>query len=393
MSSKETAWAMAAGMGIAALIGGGSYMLGMQAAKAPHPREKEKEDEHTNEPFRVPRPSIESHESAPALISDDVVNVKISKIKPVISPTILVEELSSDLAYSTVKTARKCIGDILSGNDDRLLVVVGPCSIHDPSSALDYANRLVKLAEKLSNDLLVVMRVYFEKPRTTVGWKGLINDPDLDGSHNINKGIRLARRILLDINKLGMPCGCEFLDTISPQYLADLVSWGAIGARTTESQVHRELASGLSMPVGFKNGTSGDVQIASDAIKASLFPHCFLSVTSQGTVAIVTTKGNDDCHLILRGGGSGPNYDKKSVADAVSILEKSKLEPRNRKVVVDCSHGNSRKQHKNQPLVAKDIAEQISEGGRSIFGVMIESNIEEGNQPEPSKNGGMVKFF
>jgi 3-deoxy-7-phosphoheptulonate synthase len=242
---------------------------------------------------------------------DDVQNVNIDRIRPIISPAVLAEECPmSPFVYLTVKEAREEVKKCLHGPDDRVMVVVGPCSIHDPIAALDYAKRLVKLKEELRDDLLILMRVYFEKPRTTIGWKGLINDPEMDGSHNIKKGIRLARQVLLQINELGLPCGCEFLDTVSPQYLADLVAWGAIGARTTESQVHRELTSGLSMPVGFKNGTSGDIQIAADAVKAAKFPHSFLSVTSQGNVAIVNTKGNQNCHLILRGGEKGTNYDR-----------------------------------------------------------------------------------
>jgi len=289
---------------------------------------------------------------------NDVQNVNIEKIRPIISPSILEEEAPTPAAVlDTVRNGRKAVTNLVHGRDDRLMVVVGPCSIHDPVAALDYARRLAVVKDELAQDLHIVMRVYFEKPRTTIGWKGLINDPDLDGSHNIKKGIRIARQILMDINLLGLPCGCEFLDTISPQYLADLVTWGAIGARTTESQVHRELTSGLSMPVGFKNGTSGDVQIAADAIKAAKYPHSFLSVTAQGTVAIVETRGNDDCHLILRGGSKGTNYDETSVTQAVAMLDKAKV---NARVVVDCSHGNSNKLHTNQPLVADNVAAQIA---------------------------------
>jgi 3-deoxy-7-phosphoheptulonate synthase len=332
---------------------------------------------------REPRQS-DAHDLV--FLCDEVHNVNIDRIRPIISPAVLSDELPASAAvYETVREGRAAVRKLVHGEDDRLMVVVGPCSVHDPAAALDYARRLVKLASKLSADLKIVMRVYFEKPRTTIGWKGLINDPDLDGTHNIKKGIRLARQILLDINEQGLPCGCEFLDTISPQYLADLVTWGAIGARTTESQVHRELTSGLSMPVGFKNGTSGDCQIAADAIKASEFAHSFLSVTSQGTVAIVNTNGNAHCHLILRGGSKGTNYDGESVAAAVRMLEKAQV---NAKVVVDCSHGNSNKLHTNQSKVAEDVAAQLAQGSTKIFGVMIESNIEEGNQPEPLKNPG-----
>jgi len=319
-----------------------------------------------------------------------IVDTRIADMHTVISPSVLSEEQTADNAHATVAEARKAVQGIVHGQDDRLVVIVGPCSIHDTKGALEYARRLVKMKEKYSVDLLVVMRVYFEKPRTTIGWKGLINDPDLDGSCNINKGVKLARGLLLQINELGLPCGCEFLDTITPQYIADLVAWGAIGARTTESQVHRELASGLSMPVGFKNGTSGDVQIALDAIRAAKYAHSFLSVTFQGTVAIVSTKGNDDCHLILRGGADSTNYDEASIAGAVASLDKAKV---NSRVVVDCSHGNSKKIHTNQPLVAAELGRQIAAGSRAVLGVMVESNLVAGNQPEPLKNGGKPLEF
>jgi len=317
--------------------------------------------------------------------SDEVVDTRIEDMHTVISPAVLSEESTGDIAHSTVCEARKAVSEILRGSDDRLVVVIGPCSIHDPAGAMEYARKLVRLKEQHAKDLLIVMRVYFEKPRTTIGWKGLINDPDLDGSCNINKGIKLARGLLVQINELGLPCGCEFLDTITPQYIADLVAWGAIGARTTESQVHRELASGLSMPVGFKNGTSGDIQVALDAIRAAKYPHSFLSVTFQGTVAIVSTKGNEDCHLILRGGADSTNFDEPSITNAVALLDKAKV---NTRVVVDCSHGNSKKLHSNQPLVAADLAHQIAQGSRAVLGVMVESYLEAGNQPEPLKNPG-----
>jgi len=271
---------------------------------------------------------------------------------------------------------RKHIHRILHGDDDRLLVIIGPCSIHDPAAAVDYARRLLPLREKYADSLEIVMRVYFEKPRTTVGWKGLINDPYLDESYRIDEGLRMARQLLIEINRLGLPAGSEFLDVISPQYIGDLISWGAIGARTTESQVHRELASGLSAPIGFKNGTDGNIKIATDAIQAAARGHHFLSVHKNGQVAIVQTKGNKDCHVILRG-GKAPNYDAQHVAAAVKELEAARLTPR---LMVDCSHANSSKQHEKQLEVARDIASQIVSGSRNIFGVMIESHIEAGAQ-------------
>src|SRR5947209_16865303 len=279
-------------------------------------------------------------------------------------------------ATRIVMAARNAIHAILNGTDDRLLVVVGPCSIHDPAAAVDYAERLAAMREKLSGHLEIVMRVYFEKPRTTVGWKGLINDPDLDGSFNINKGLRLARQFLLEVNELGVPAGNEFLDMISPQYYADLVSWGAIGARTTESQVHRELASGLSCAVGFKNGTDGNVRIAVDALKAARTPHHFLSVTKEGHSAIVSTNGNEDCHIILRG-GKHPNYDAASVDAAAKELAASGLEQR---MMVDCSHSNSQKMYQRQIDVAREIARQVAAGEERIFGIMVESHLKAGRQ-------------
>jgi 3-deoxy-7-phosphoheptulonate synthase len=276
------------------------------------------------------------------------------------------------------------IESILRGDDDRLIAVVGPCSVHDPKGALEYAKSLKPIAEALASDVLVVMRVYFEKPRTTVGWKGLINDPDLDGTYNINKGLRLARQFLLDVNTLGLPVGTEFLDTISPQYTSDLVSWGAIGARTVESQVHRELASGLSCPVGFKNGTTGSVQVAVDAVQAARCPHSFLGVNEWGNAAIVMTTGNKSCHLILRGGSDGPNFSKAHVDGAVQLLHKAGAPEVG--IMVDCSHGNSQKNHKNQPAVCETVAKQVTDGSASIIGVMIESNIVEGAQKlDPGK--------
>ena len=275
-----------------------------------------------------------------------------------------------------ITQTRQSVHNIMHGKDDRLLVVIGPCSIHDPAAAIDYARRLKPLRDKYADTLEVVMRVYFEKPRTTVGWKGLINDPYLDESYRIDEGLRIARQLLIEINRLGLPAGSEFLDVISPQYIGDLIAWGAIGARTTESQVHRELASGISAPIGFKNGTDGNIKIATDAIQAAAGGHHFLSVHKNGQVAIVQTKGNKDCHVILRG-GKAPNYDAASVQAACQELEKSKLPAT---LMVDCSHANSNKQHERQLDVARDIASQISAGSKQVFGVMIESHIEAGAQ-------------
>ena len=275
-----------------------------------------------------------------------------------------------------ITDTRHAIHDIMAGKDDRLLVIIGPCSIHDPAAALEYARRLKEQRAKYADTLEIVMRVYFEKPRTTVGWKGLINDPYLDESFRIDEGLRIARQLLIEINRLGLPAGSEFLDVISPQYLGDLISWGAIGARTTESQVHRELASGLSAPIGFKNGTDGNIKIATDAIQAAAGGHHFLSVHKNGQVAIVQTKGNKDCHVILRG-GKAPNYDAQSVADACADLAKAKLPTT---LMVDCSHANSSKQHEKQLEVARDIAAQIAAGSRSVFGVMVESHLQAGAQ-------------
>jgi len=266
---------------------------------------------------------------------------------------------------------------VMFGDDPRLAVVVGPCSIHDPVAGLEYAKRLRAEAERFKEDLCVFMRVYFEKPRTIIGWKGLINDPGLDNSYRINEGLRKARGFLLQVARLGLPIGTEFLDPITPQFIADVVSWGAIGARTVESQVHRELASGLSMPVGFKNGTGGTVQIAVDAIRSAAHPHHFLSVTKQGLAAIVATNGNPECHLILRGGTSGPNYGAAEVGDALAKLEAAGLTPR---LMIDCSHANSSKRHDRQPMVVEEVAAQISAGGSHVSGVMLESFLEDGRQ-------------
>ncbi len=275
-----------------------------------------------------------------------------------------------------IADTRRTIHHILTGKDDRLLVIIGPCSIHDPSAAIDYARQLKVMRDQYADTLEIVMRVYFEKPRTTVGWKGLINDPYLDESYRIDEGLRIARQLLIEINKLGLPAGSEFLDVISPQYIGDLISWGAIGARTTESQVHRELASGLSAPIGFKNGTDGNIKIATDAIQAAGRGHHFLSVHKNGQVAIVQTKGNPDCHVILRG-GKAPNYDAASVSAACQELEAAKLPAT---LMVDCSHANSSKQHEKQMDVARDIAAQLQAGSRQIFGVMVESHLKAGAQ-------------
>ncbi|MCC7121794.1 MAG: 3-deoxy-7-phosphoheptulonate synthase [Gammaproteobacteria bacterium] len=308
-------------------------------------------------------------------VTDDA---RIVGYRPLIPPAILMEELPlTEHASHVVAEARLQAGRILHGHDDRVLVIVGPCSIHDPKAALDYADRLQSVAERLRDDLLIIMRVYFEKPRTTIGWKGLINDPHLDGSFDINNGLRMARRLLLELANRGLPAGTEFLDVITPQFIADLIAWGAIGARTTESQVHRELASGLSMPVGFKNGTDGSIQIAVDAIGAVRHPHHFLSVTKQGISAIVTTKGNDNCHVILRGSNAGPNYDAASVAKCAGLLDKAGLPTR---LMIDCSHGNSRKDHRQQPQVVAAIADQIASGSEHVCGVMLESHLQEGRQ-------------
>lgn len=305
-------------------------------------------------------------------------DVRIDSIQQLIAPTILMEQIPvSEEARNTVATARSESEAILRGSDNRILAVVGPCSIHDTKAALEYADRLAKLQEEVKDDVLLVMRVYFEKPRTTVGWKGLINDPDLDQSYQINRGLTTARKLLLDIAEKGLGAGTEFLDTISPQFYADLISWGAIGARTTECQLHRELASGLSMPVGFKNGTEGNYQIAIDAIQASSKPHRFLSVTKAGDSAIVATKGNETCHMILRGGKSGPNFDGESVAEVRKAMENAGLDP---SIMIDCSHANSGKDYKNQPAVCAEIGAQIATGDTSIRSIMIESHLHEGAQ-------------
>ncbi|KAI4288376.1 MAG: hypothetical protein L6R35_002364 [Caloplaca aegaea] len=317
---------------------------------------------------------------------------RIQGINPLTPPNLLQHEIpQSESSKATVFSARNDIVSIINNTDPshRLLVVIGPCSIHDPAAALDYADRLLKLKKRYASDLLIVMRSYLEKPRTTVGWKGLINDPDIDNSFQINKGLRTSRQLFSDLTEKGMPLASEMLDTISVQFMADLLSLGAVGARTTESQLHRELASGLSFPVGFKNGTDGSLDVAIDAIGAVMHPHHFLSVTKPGLVAIVGTVGNDDCFVILRGGKKGTNYDRDSIREAKDALQKKGLRKR---LMVDCSHGNSLKDHRNQPKVVKDLAGQIEKGEEAIMGVMIESNINEGAQKVPKEGKAGLKY-
>ena len=305
-------------------------------------------------------------------------DLRIRAVRPLIPPAILLEEIGiSERASNVVADARLTVAKIVNGEDPRVAVIVGPCSIHDTTAALEYADRLMKIADRYSDHLMVVMRSYFEKPRTIIGWKGLINDPDLDESYHINKGLRLARKLLLDINELGLPTASEFLDTQIPQHIADLTSWGTIGARTSESQVHRELASGLSMPVGFKNSTDGGTQVAVDAVLSARSRHWFPSVTKQGVSAIFQTTGNDNCHVILRGGNTGPNYAEDAVSKVCADLEAKGLPAR---VMVDCSHGNSEKNHLRQAEGAASICEQIVAGSHQIFGAMIESHLVEGRQ-------------
>ncbi|WP_263379201.1 3-deoxy-7-phosphoheptulonate synthase [Granulicella paludicola] len=306
-------------------------------------------------------------------------NLRIVSSKVVIPPIFLEEELPlTDSASRTVFEARRQVVDLLNGEDDRLLVVVGPCSIHDPIAATEYAGLLKQAISDFSSDLILVMRVYFEKPRTTLGWKGLINDPYFDESFRISDGLRIARRLLLELAEMGVPAGTEFLDMISPQYVADLVSWGAIGARTTESQVHRQLASGLSCPIGFKNGTSGNVQIAIEAILSASHPHTFLGTTETAQSAILLTSGNPDCHVILRGGRQITNFDAASIASTAEQMEKAGVKPR---IMIDFSHANSGKDHRRQAVVSHDVAQQLAAGDHRIMGVMIESNLVAGSQP------------
>ena len=305
-------------------------------------------------------------------------NLRIRETKEVMAPVQTHEELPiTEMAAKTTTEARAAVHDILTAQDDRLVVIVGPCSIHDTKAAVEYAKQLKVLKDELKQDLHIIMRVYFEKPRTTVGWKGLINDPDIDDSFNINKGLRVARKLLLDLNTLGVPAATEYLDLITPQYISDLIAWGAIGARTTESQCHRELASGLSCPVGFKNATDGTIAIANDAIKAAMQPHHFLSVTSAGHSAIFSTTGNEDVHIILRGGNEGPNYDAVSIDKVATSMQKAGLKAN---IMIDLSHANSLKQCQRQLLVADDVAEQIAGGDQRIMGVMIESHLKSGRQ-------------
>lgn len=305
-------------------------------------------------------------------------NLRIKSIQAVSTPAVVREELPiSEAAANTVDATRRFVGNILMGEDDRLLAIVGPCSIHDPEAAKEYAQRLSALRDELSADIAIIMRVYFEKPRTTVGWKGLINDPDLDDSFQIDKGLRKARKLLLELNESGIPAGVEYLDILTPQYISDLVSWGAIGARTTESQLHREMSSGLSCAVGFKNGTDGNVKVAVDAITSARNPHRFLSSTTEGVVSIFETTGNEHTHVILRGGASGPNYTAAHIDSTAETLEAAGLPLR---IMVDCSHANSQKKHARQLMVGEDLSRQIAGGEDRIFGVMVESHLVEGRQ-------------
>jgi 3-deoxy-7-phosphoheptulonate synthase len=314
-------------------------------------------------------------------------DTRIAGYEPLLAPAALLAELPMGAdRETTVEQGRADIRRVLDLADDRLLVIVGPCSVHDPVAALDYARQLAGIRRSLRDDLLIVMRVYFEKPRTVTGWKGLINDPDLNDSYDVHKGLRAARRLLLDIVELGLPVACEWLDPVTPQYIADAVAWGAIGARTTESQIHRQLASGLSMPMGFKNGTDGDAQVAIDACRAAAASHTFFGVTPAGAAAVVTTTGNSDCHIILRGGRGGPNYHPADVTDALDLLGKAKLP---RRIMVDASHGNSEKDYRRQPIVAEALGEQIAAGEQGLAGVMLESFLEAGRQ-EPGPLDGLV---
>ncbi|MFD9891095.1 3-deoxy-7-phosphoheptulonate synthase [Amycolatopsis sp. NPDC059027] len=315
---------------------------------------------------------------------------RTTSISPLISPALLREDHPVDAAVAkVVHQGRAETVDILDGRDDRLLVVVGPCSVHDTEAALDYARRLAAKAEELRGELHVVMRVYFEKPRTTLGWKGLINDPDLDGTFAVNKGLRMARRLLLDVSALGLPVGCEFLDPITPQFIADVVTWGSIGARTAASQVHRQLCSALSMPVGIKNSTEGDVQVAVDATRAAAASHVFAGINSDGLAALLTTSGNPDCHVILRGGSAGPNHDAATVSDTLARLRKSGLAER---VIIDASHGNSGKDHVRQAEVVRELAGRIGAGERGIAGLMLESFLAAGRQDLSLGRGGELTY-
>lgn len=315
-------------------------------------------------------------------------NLRIASIRPVATPASIQQAVAvTRPAADTVQSTRQAIADVLAGEDSRLLVVVGPCSIHDPDAALDYARRLAALRRDVDDQLLIVMRVYFEKPRTTVGWKGLINDPHIDDSFDIDHGLRTARQLLVDLNAMGMPAGVEFLDLLTPQYLADLVSWGAIGARTTESQLHREMASGMSCPVGFKNGTNGSVRVAVDAVTSARNPHRFLSLTKTGVVSIFETTGNQQTHVILRGGSDGPNYDAAAVDASCALLANAQLPAQ---VMIDCSHANSGKKPENQPAVARDCVARRAQGDKRILGLMIESHLEQGRQDTPEVYGKSI---
>ncbi|RPA79994.1 3-deoxy-7-phosphoheptulonate synthase [Ascobolus immersus RN42] len=319
----------------------------------------------------------------------DTVNedVRVLGYDPLIQPELLQREVpASAAAQATVTKGRQEAVEVISGRSDKLLVIVGPCSIHDPEAALEYAHRLIELRNKLKDDLVIIMRAYLEKPRTTVGWKGLINDPDIDESYQINKGLRVSRKLFVDLTEAGIPIASEMLDTISPQFLADLLSLAAIGARTTESQLHRELASGVSFPVGFKNGTDGSLAVAIDAVLSASHPHHFMGINKHGLAAITRTSGNQDCFVILRGGSRGPNYSPEDVADAKKQFEKKKA--KSTVLMIDCSHGNSSKNHNNQPLVSKSVAQQLAAGEKSIIGVMIESNIAAGRQDVPPADKG-----
>ncbi|CAO3681310.1 unnamed protein product [Rhizopus stolonifer] len=317
-------------------------------------------------------------------------DLRVQSYNALLAPNYIKEEFPiSEKSMETVLKARQEIQNIVAKKDDRVFVIVGPCSIHDTVAAKEYAELLLEAKEKYQDELVIIMRAYFEKPRTTVGWKGLINDPDIDGSFQINKGLRVGRGLLCELTNMGVPVSVELLDTISPQYIADLISWGAIGARTTESQLHRELASGVSFPVGFKNGTDGNLSVAIDGIGAAAAPHHFLGINNLGTISITHTTGNPDCHVILRGGNKGPNYEASHVQETKRLLEKTGLSSA---IMIDCSHGNSNKDHKNQPKVAQCIAEQITQGEDALVGVMLESHLEEGKQSVPADGPCALKY-
>ena len=315
---------------------------------------------------------------------DKINNTRIEYFEEIIRPNDLLNILPiNENIRKLVLQTRQSVSNILNKKDNRLIFIVGPCSIHNVDQAKVYGKQLKNIAEKVQDKILIIMRVYFEKPRTTIGWKGLINDPDLNGTFNVNKGLKMARELLLYLNNIGLPCGYEILDTITPQYICDLISWGAIGARTTESQVHRQVVSGLSMPVGFKNGTSGEIEVAANAILSAKFPHCFMGITDKGEPAICKTIGNNDCHIILRGASTSPNYKQQFIKKTSEILHQKEITPN---IMVDCSHGNSRKNHKNQSIVLDNIVTQIKNGNKNIIGVMIESNINEGSQKLTDSN-------